>query len=393
MSDIYIYKQKAEKYKYKYLKLKQELYGGSDQYDNCTITPSILFNNKLLDKFTIEQEYPPIQTDINSFNNNNNIGRLMKYKVYEIELKNYKNKLKIINELKINTTYIPEIKYACKIKNIKSWSTTDAYKIIIEFFPKCSNRSKRSSKFAYIISTDPGKLLNDIDKAYMSSNILSFLKHLKIAIEEFIIPLHKAGYVLNNIDWNNINWDGEKVYFNISEMKQDINKNNDIKGLINSIFKLRKDEYIFILEYTNNILDKLVTDEKIIDANNLIIKLDYLIKSIIWHKKKRGLENLLYNYVDSDSDNYNAIIEQKLNEEINKFKIDNRLLLQALRHDEGHQEYNTILAERKKIEVRLRMQIPKIKSNQISKNTLEYNLQQHIKIQEPFMQYSNLQII
>jgi hypothetical protein len=297
MSDIY--KQKAEKYKYKYLKLKQELEGGDEEYNDCMISPSILFNDELLKN--IEQKYNLHNYHINYFNNDiNYVGRLIKFK----KIKKFTNNLQIeLNNFtiikennKIDETYTPEIVYACIINNNKSFfslsSTSSIYETLDKIFLN-STKSDINTKYGLIISTNPGKKLKNL--YYDINNYLPFINYLKIAIQQFIIPLHKAGYVLNNIDLNNIYWDEKKVFFNISEMTENINNNIDIQGLTNSIYKLfnkfskeynyNNHKYLIIKEYncTDQLL-KAFCNDKSININDLVTKLDYISESIEKYK-------------------------------------------------------------------------------------------------------------
>ena len=320
-----IYKHKAEKYKYKYLKLKQELEGGDNQYNDCMVCPPILFDNEILNN--IEYEYFPDPTNtninINSFNNNNHIGRLLKSKtkkstiskdIFQTELENFDI---IKNNKYIDETHIPQIKYACKIINIKKslFNYSNAYNILHKFFPNC-NKSKISSKYGYIISTNPGE---SIKKDMKISDLIIFINNLKNAITNFIKPLHNIKYVLNNIDFYNIKYDGKKVYFNISEMTvmTDDNKNNDIINLINCIKKFNQ------ILYKDYIYQKL--DIKILDADNLISILPQIVVDLkkiesinqTYSNNKKLIEDLIKAY-DITNGLSNKITNEQFDKEVDE---------------------------------------------------------------------------
>jgi hypothetical protein len=67
----------------------------------------------------------------------------------------------------------------------------------------------------------------------MSSLNIDQLKYLITAIHKFIIPLHKAGFVLNNIKWENIKIEliSDKIIFDISEITESKNTDIDIIAL------------------------------------------------------------------------------------------------------------------------------------------------------------------
>jgi hypothetical protein len=292
MNDIYIYKEKAEKYKYKYLKLKQELEGGEYLYNECKSNPPKYFDNETLEKLIIEEDYPKDNTiNINSFSNNYDyVGRLIKsktnrfYDEYNIELTNSNKNYKIIESLQNSKMleYIPKIVYACTIKNDKSFfsKTSFTYDTVDKFFPHCTKRNK-SKKYGYIITTNIGI---NITYYISTSDLIKFIKHLIVAIENFIIPLHNASYVLNNIDLNNIYWNEQQVFFNISKMKYDTNMNTDIKNLIKSIKTLlvshidsysHNNYYENVIEDITTQIEKLRNNNLIIILNNIIIYLNY----------------------------------------------------------------------------------------------------------------------
>jgi hypothetical protein len=285
MTDIY--KQKAEKYKYKYLKLKQELYGGigffdnvDDDVDGCTTSPPVFFNpqkfytlkeneefdklNNIIlsnedklnninlssfDKILIKQDYPDNQTDINSFDNNLYIGKLINYDEYKLQLESLKDIKKIST---INLVYTTGIKYAYtihKIKQKKKRHPNELKKIL----SKC-NIIGRPYNYGYIISDKPSESLTDLfSKELSPEDFNNLLNDLITAIQKFIIPLFNARYNLTNVSLDNIQWVGRrKICFDISALiKYELYpiNNKEIKNLIICIGKLLNK----IKKYNNNI--------------------------------------------------------------------------------------------------------------------------------------------
>jgi len=284
MNDIYIYKHKAEKYKYKYLKLKQELEGGEYLYNSCITSPPINFNDETFKKLTIVEDYPKNNTiNINSFNNKDFVGRLIKSKKYGseylLEYTNSNKNYEIIESLQNSKMldHIPEIVYACTIKNNKSYfSTSSTYNALKKIYPYCTEATK-STKYGYIITTNVGE---SIANYILISDLIEFIEYLIIAINNFIIPLHKGNYVLNNIDLHNIYWnkDKQKVFFNISKMIYNTDISEDIKSLINSIKKIN------VIQKIERINSKL--NDSILNADNLIKILRNIKSELILEKKE-----------------------------------------------------------------------------------------------------------
>jgi hypothetical protein len=139
-------------------------------------------------------------------------------------------------------------------------------------FPNCdrilnTKTSKNEGKFGYIIRN---KKYNFI------STSINFITNLKYAIENFLLPLHKNNYVLNNIDLS-IKYDEQKVYFNFENMKKSDDpkdKENDIKKLISFI----KDLYIQFKDNNDedtNILIQNLNNNNLIDTlSTIIIKIN-----------------------------------------------------------------------------------------------------------------------
>jgi hypothetical protein len=269
MSDIY--EIKARKYKYKYFKLKQELEGGFilgksywgesfvDRLKNffnlnnqiiCTITPPIL-----LDGLTIIQDYPVNKiSSLQDFNNEDHLGHLVTYKNdnYKQELKNFEEVLSIDTMQK----YTSVLKFACNmfkddfLKHIKD-KTEEPYKSI----HRCQNKiidDEKTVNYGYIISTNTGKSFNELTEDDINDgNIKQILISLKEGIINFITPLYKNGYVLGDINMDNMTLKkkGNQVYFiNYSKMhkytEQDkvekfANKDN-YSYILKRFFKLKK---------------------------------------------------------------------------------------------------------------------------------------------------------
>jgi hypothetical protein len=173
--------------------------------------------------------------------------------------------------------HIPEIVYACTIKNNKSYfSTSSTYNALKKIYPYCTEATK-STKYGYIITTNVGE---SIANYILISDLIEFIEYLIIAINNFIIPLHKGNYVLNNIDLHNIYWnkDKQKVFFNISKMIYNTDISEDIKSLINSIKKIN------VIQKIERINSKL--NDSILNADNLIKILRNIKSELILEKKK-----------------------------------------------------------------------------------------------------------
>jgi hypothetical protein len=301
MNDIYIYKQKAEKYKNKYLKLKQELEGGvnnrlpwdhkykdDDDDDDDRITDTLpsepkeirttkasdctkqnYINSEDLKILNIKPDYPNKKTNIEDIPNYYEYEydrRLLSNNKYEKELNNYK---KIKNIKDIDITHVREIVFAGKIYNFNLYnifSKTKMFELleIIYFLCKISNKN-----YGYIIS----KKIN-INSTIETFDILK-LRYLITAIDKFIIPLHNARFVLNNIKWENIIIDliSKKIIFDISKITESINTEIDIKAL----YELG---YQFIEEKDKQIINP----EKYKDINHLK---DILNRIIIHPNRKK----------------------------------------------------------------------------------------------------------
>ena len=137
MTDIY--KQKARKYKNKYLKLKQEYIAKGGvifrRISGCTIIPPPKFSYETLFKLQISRNYPltsisDSKSQINSFCNPNNFGRLLSYNDYQKELENFKSLNPAPNFFfdPVMEEYV-KIKYACLIEKEKSSKSTLYYSL------------------------------------------------------------------------------------------------------------------------------------------------------------------------------------------------------------------------------------------------------------------------
>lgn len=337
MNDIYY--KKAKKYKYKYLKLKREYIAkggvwGLKNLSSCIARPPVLFSTNSLNELQIKRDYPMTSTSdskslINEFNNINHIGRLLSYNDYQKELANFKS-LNPPPNFFFNPTmeqYI-RIKFACLISKEKRvvqvqvpQIVSGTYKAMIlpdnhlkQTFPKCSVIGSADS-YGYIISNTSKSFSQLYLNSQFSKPIISSFKiaHASIllnklieAIENFLIPLHNQGYVLDfdwdkKINWNtrsyldenyyeNIYWDeiNRKIYFNILKIKKDNLKQyiyKDIKGLIYYIYKF----YTLILTNLNlnsNLnpliirLDKFLSKDTKVTSEELIEEIKIIINSL-----------------------------------------------------------------------------------------------------------------
>jgi hypothetical protein len=113
-------------------------------------------------------------------------------------------------------------------------------------FPNCklnTSRKYNEGKFGYTICN------HTFDNSINFSSI-EFIENLTEAIQNFIEPLHKSNYVLNNIELKNIKY-SKKVYFNIEKMSES-NKNEDKNKDIQNLISLIKDLY----NKSNDLYDK-----------------------------------------------------------------------------------------------------------------------------------------
>ena len=297
MNDIY--KQKAEKYKYKYFKLKKELEGGKHPYTYpCSYYLPIKFDTDSLDfgtnigKLKVVKDYPinapNTEIEFNKYNNYGYTGIILKHEDYLILLP-------ILTEP--NIVEYTKVVYACTINKEKRDKKLGLFKTgtnyIRTIFPKCDHilkmsATKNEGKFGYIITKDIEEIRGDYNtKVEISADKLingkielftKFINHLINTLNNFIIPLHEAGYILNNIYKQTINWDIEKeeVYFDITKMTKDTDKCKDIKNLISFILELsivRNKHYTKeLLKELSNKCDKNTTIKILINNLPDIIK-------------------------------------------------------------------------------------------------------------------------
>jgi hypothetical protein len=192
--------------------------------------------------------------------------------------------------------YIPEIIYACRIKNDKS--TT--YNALKKIFPNCT-KSTNSTRYGYIITKNMGKNINVHMKI---SDLIIFIPNLIDAIRNFIIPLNNANYFLNNIDLKNIYWDKNrrKVFFNISKMTKDTNSNKDEdkENLIKNIRDFHELRYLYLNFNTNDDYNSLING-----LNQIIKELQDLTKKKIYYDSllsEKEKETFIKNFDNENSD-------------------------------------------------------------------------------------------
>jgi len=203
---------------------------------------------------------PGITSD--ELNKKGYIGQIFKYETYSQILQN----LNILKNLNIDLNYI-NIVFACTIFKEKKTGKSDN-NLIRTIFPDCDHILKKSlkerlfhtvkNKFGYIIykNSDNKIQLNECNNyndkiptiaTEKQKTIMISLKKIKNAIDKFIKPLHEASYVLNNIpkvtpDYNRFMspYNLDLLYVDIFKMTvmTVLNKNNDIKHLINLISHL-----------------------------------------------------------------------------------------------------------------------------------------------------------
>lgn len=296
MNDIY--EHKAEKYKYKYLKLKQELYGGEHPYP-CSydlpikfVTDSLDFGNNISGKLKVVKDYPinapNTEIEFNKYNNYGYTGIILKHQDYLILLP-LLTKPEIVKYTKVV--------YACTINKEKRDKKLGLFKsgtnYIRTIFPKCDHilkmsATKNKGKFGYIITKDIEEIIeeNNHRVRILAHELINneielfekFINHLINTLNNFIIPLHEAGYILNNIYEETINWVIEKkeVYFDITKMTKDTDKCKDIKNLISFILNLSivRDKHYTkeLLKDLSNKCDKNTTIQILINNLPNIIK-------------------------------------------------------------------------------------------------------------------------
>ena len=366
-----IYKQKAEKYKYKYLKLKKELEGGIIYDDNniCLYNLPITTFHHYKDSIIIEDGNSPGQIkqklnikidryihnspsqsspfdDFCNYNKEGYIGKILNYN-------DYNKTFQTLNELRknnINLIYI-NILLGCRIYKEKrnKLSKLSSKNLILTIFPNCEKMFKTSANdspyFGYIISSN-----KSIDENISEIFIINLID----AIKNFIVPLHEAGYVLNNIDENNILWDENKVYFNIEKMTKNtdnnIDNNIDLKSLkyyilnlfnsFNLSIKYRFMHRIYNLTY-NDFMSELNNIHKIyniyVDYNNELtdnITLYYNTKNEIIKLYKESEYEYEYHNIYKGTGNFKSYkdVVPKL-----KYKIEENNQLVKKKLDESHE--------------------------------------------------------
>jgi hypothetical protein len=295
MSDIY--EQKARKYKNKYLKLKLKLKGGRRQVDEDGDKDPYRDNDPYFNKayFNKDGKFPrttkasdctrdiPFREYLSilnikpEYNLHNNLDDnfnlhiyfdydriLLIYYDYKKELENYKKIQNIDTKvITIDKTYIREIVFAGKIDNFSLWNffwKTEKFRILEDIYFRCKILNK---DYAYIISR----------KIYENNNIQDHLKltYLITAINKFIFPLHKAGFVLNNIVWDNIMIEprSNKIIFDSSKITESKNTKIDIIAL-----------YELGYAFVDKVDKKIINPQNYTDIDNLIPILNNIIQHL-----------------------------------------------------------------------------------------------------------------
>lgn len=217
-------------------------------------------------------------------------------------LLNYNDYNKILQKLdeltdeltkkKINLKYI-NILLACKIykEERNKLNKLSSNNLISTIFPNCEKMLKTTVKkspyFGYIISSN-----KNID-----GNISEiFIEKLLDAIKNFIVPLHNASYVLNNINVNNILWAENEVYFNIDieKMTENTDNNKDFISLKKYILNLF-DSFNFSIRYRfMKLINNLTYNDFMSELNLNNIHSIY----IIYTKYNTTLKNSIISYYD-----------------------------------------------------------------------------------------------
>jgi hypothetical protein len=161
----------------------------------------------------MEQEYPDSNiNNLDIFNNEEYIGRLLSYKDYILNKDAYER-------LKYNnlTDHIQEIVYAGKIKNKVGFlnryfgKATAISKTLKTNFNNC-NISNTDKYYGYIISKN--KHVVSLKEKCNQNNCRDILAKLKKGLDNFIAPLNYMGLIVGNIDNENIVLDeNNHVYF------------------------------------------------------------------------------------------------------------------------------------------------------------------------------------
>jgi hypothetical protein len=282
MNDLYEYK--ANKYKLKYLKLKRKYIAEGGDISN-------IINKEDFKKLNITDEYkvPTYNEDLTGiFLNNDSFHKILV--IQNHDPKNY-------NTPKIE--YIGGIEYNYEFFNTK-------YNIITKYFGKGKKLNlKRNSKYYYIICETLSKEYN-----FDGIHFKEILNSLKTSIDNLIKNLYNNNYILDNINESNMTIKSNKVYFfnynNLRIIKDENEKNNDIKALVKfirwlfeSIFEsvgTHKDikiDYLPIYYGTLELLEQLYEDDKnnkIYDPDTLSRKLEVIINSIIEPNEKIDID-------------------------------------------------------------------------------------------------------
>lgn len=160
--------------------------------------------------------------------------------------------------------------------------------------------TKNEGKFGYIITENIERIYTE----YLISDIdlfIQFINDLINTLNVLIEPLHKAGYILNNIDISTIRWDKTKkqVHFNITKITKDTNKYKDINYLIYFITEL---SFLQKYRYTRELLKKF--DDKNISINNLKDNLPKINKCIEYEKQLFEYKDKILEYENLSLDDH-----------------------------------------------------------------------------------------
>ena len=160
--------------------------------------------------------------------------------------------------------------------------------------------TKNEGKFGYIITENIERIYTE----YLISDIdlfIQFINDLINTLNVLIEPLHKAGYILNNIDISTIRLDKTKkqVHFNITKITKDTNKYKDINYLIYFITEL---SFLQKYRYTRELLKKF--DDKNISINNLKDNLPKINKCIEYEKQLFEYKDKILEYENLSLDDH-----------------------------------------------------------------------------------------
>jgi hypothetical protein len=282
----------------------------------CIYCPPILdglINNMI--------EYYPKQngnSDYMIYNKKNHIGKLLIIHLFINELNNFR----IASDTKSN--HIPTLKYAGIINNINNLYNRGNLEDCMLYNPYYNH----NQLWGYIISDNVGTALENY--TINNKNIITILKSLKIAIENFIIILNNQGYLHGDIHLRNITINNNNIYFiDFDKMKKidknslylQTHKNYDIIILFKTVYNIfffdqyNAREFSNHISPPNNILHKMTTKTHAVVTKLLNIngfqKIPYLNLSAI---PTHYLRNIDYYTPDNLNFFLKKIIESLENE-------------------------------------------------------------------------------